>query len=69
MRNDVRLHGGAGRGLKMDVAPNKSKDDTKTAVKQTKHRVCTRQGSRCLRVVTVQSAHNTGASTTWLGRR
>jgi len=36
MHNDVRLHGGAGRGPKMDDAPNKSKDDTKTAVKQKK---------------------------------
>ena len=38
MQNDVWLHGGAGRGPKMDVASNKSKDDTKTAVKQTKHK-------------------------------
>jgi len=33
MQNYVWLHGGAGRGPKMDVASNKSKDDTKTAVK------------------------------------
>jgi len=38
MQNDVWLHGGAGRGPKMDVASNKSKDDTKTAVKQPKHK-------------------------------
>ena len=36
MQNDVWLHGEAGRGPKMDVAANKSKDDTKTAVKQKK---------------------------------
>ena len=34
MQNDVQLHGGAGRGPKMDVAAKKSKADTKTAVKQ-----------------------------------
>jgi len=38
MQNGVWLHAGAGRGPKMDVASSKSKDDTKTAVKQTKHK-------------------------------
>jgi len=48
----------------MDVAANKSIDDTKTAVKQKIHTnsVCTRQGRHCLRGVTVRSAHNMGAS-------
>ena len=36
MQNDVWLHGGAGRRPNMDDAPNKRKDDTKTAVKQKK---------------------------------
>ena len=36
MQNDVWLHGGAGRGPKMEDASNKSKDDKKTAVKQKK---------------------------------
>jgi len=60
----------------MDVATNKSKDDTKTAVKQTKHKQSMYKFSirllkhcRCLRGVTVRSAHNVGASTTWLGRQ
>jgi len=48
----------------MNVAANKSKDDTKTVVKQTKYTLCTRQGSHCLRGVTVRSAHNMGASIT-----
>ena len=36
MRNDVWLHGGAGRGPKMDVVENKSEDETltETHVKQ-----------------------------------
>jgi len=46
VQNDVWLHGGAVRGPKMDVATNKSKDDTKTAVKQKKYTLCTRQGSQ-----------------------
>ena len=71
MQNDVWLHDGAGRGPKMDVAANKSKDDTKTSVKQKIHtnRVCTRQGGHCLRGVTARSAHNMGASRTWLGQQ
>jgi len=36
MRNDARLHGGAGRGPKMDIVENKSEDETltETYVKQ-----------------------------------
>jgi len=69
MRNDVWLHGGSGRGPKMDVATNKSKDDTKTAVKQKMHTMYKTRQSELLRVVTVRYAHSTGASMTWLGQR
>jgi len=39
MRNDVWLHGRAGRGPKMDVVENKRENETltETDVKQTKH--------------------------------
>jgi len=34
MRNDVWLHGVAGRGAKVDVVANQNEDETKTVVKQ-----------------------------------
>jgi len=70
MRNDVWLYGGAGRGLKMGVVANESEDETKTAMKQNKmHTMYKTRQPELLRVVTVRSAHNTGAGMTWLGRR
>jgi len=68
MRNDVWLHGGAGRGLEVDVVANKKEDETKTAAKQKIHTMCKTRQPELLRALMVRSAYDTGASMTWLGQ-
>jgi len=43
MRNDVWLHGGAGRGPKVDVVANKNEDETKSCETK-KYTLCARHG-------------------------
>ena len=58
IRNDVWPHGGAGRGPKMDVGANKSKDEKKTAVKQKMRTMYKTRQPELLRGVTIRYAHN-----------